>query len=90
MIERNRSFQDFLAYFETGFAKYNEISRYERKENDTHVYWGFCGRFLWGVFWRPTAHNASPSAPENPPQKSATERPSIDLCKVETSYCFVT
>ena len=28
--------------------------------------------------------------PENPPQKSATEPPIINVCKDETSYCFVT
>ena len=26
--------------------------------------------------------------PENPPQKSATERPIIHVCKDEKSYCF--
>ena len=37
-VLRNRNFQDFLAYFETAFAKYNEICGYEQKEN---AFYGF-------------------------------------------------
>ena len=33
MITKNRNFQVVLAYFETAFAKYNEISRYKQREN---------------------------------------------------------
>ena len=33
MIAKTCNFQVVLAYFETAFAKYNEISRYEQKEN---------------------------------------------------------
>ena len=33
MIAKTCNFQVVLAYFEMVFAKYNEISRYEQKEN---------------------------------------------------------
>ena len=33
MIAKTCNFQVVLAYFETAFAKYNEISRYGQKEN---------------------------------------------------------
>ena len=46
----------------------------------------FCGGFS-GTRRRSIV---SRRVPENPPQKSATERPIINVCKDETSYCFVT
>ena len=45
---------------------------------------------LWqifvGAFYNPTARNASPPGYKKPPQKFATERPIVPVCKVETGY----